>query len=236
MSQSLDLSITLTPPPAGSLPEVLATLILRCDKLGLTHMGDLLTDPLTPQEHEALRWYLEEYWQWPYEGFAERGRQVEKLLTYVGKRLYRNVFGTIEARDILHAWRLQSDFERQISITSNMPTALSLPWELLNDEQGFLVLRTQKPVSIVRRLPQHELAAFSTPFEPPLRILLITARPEGTGFVDPRSVAHELLDEMQEQVESGAVELEFLRPPTLQALRARLSDSKRPIHVLHFDG
>src|SRR5207249_3476085 len=37
MSQSpdlLDLSITLTPPPAGSPPEVLATLTLRCDQLG----------------------------------------------------------------------------------------------------------------------------------------------------------------------------------------------------------
>src|SRR5439155_18752708 len=84
MSQSpdlLDLSITLTPPPAGSPPEVLATIALQCSApLGLSHTGDLLTDPLTPLEHEELRWYLEEYWKWPYEGFAQRGQQVEALL------------------------------------------------------------------------------------------------------------------------------------------------------------
>ena len=80
MSQSsdpLDLSITLTPPPADSLPEVLATITLRCDPLGLSHTGDLLKDPLASQEREDLRWYLEEYWQWPFEGFAERGKRVE---------------------------------------------------------------------------------------------------------------------------------------------------------------
>ncbi len=30
--------------------------------------------------------------------------------------------------------------------------------------------------------------------------------------------------------------VEFLRPPTLAALRARLEDTKRPVHILHFDG
>ena len=74
-------------------------------------------------------------------------------------------------------------------------------------------------------------------FEPPLRILLVTARPEGTGFVDPRIIARELFDEIQEQVDAGTIVLEFLRPPTLEALRERLGDAKRPpIHVLHFDG
>src|SRR5579859_5709352 len=32
------------------------------------------------------------------------------------------------------------------------------------------------------------------------------------------------------------VALEFLRPPTLSALRTRLEDTTRPIHILHFDG
>ncbi len=42
---------------------------------------------------------------------------------------------------------------------------------------------------------------------------------------------------MQQQVDSGVIALEFLRPPTLPALRTRLSDaSLPPIQVLHFDG
>jgi len=238
MSQLLDLSIMLTPPSEGSLPDTIASITLRCDALGLSHFGDLLLDPLTPQEHEDLRWYLEEYWKWPFEGFATRGKQVELLLAEIGKRLYTAVFGNPMATSIVQAWRLQpGGAQRQISILSDIPHALSLPWELLHNEQGFLVLRTQKPVSILRRLPQSELPAFSLPFEPPLRVLLVTARPEGTGFVDPRSIARELLDEVEEQVEKGTIAVEFLRPPTLPALRARLSNSELPqVHILHFDG
>ena len=59
MSTLLDLAITLTPPPAGSPPEVVASITLRCDILGLSHTGDLLTDPLTQQERGDLHWYLE---------------------------------------------------------------------------------------------------------------------------------------------------------------------------------
>src|SRR5690242_8104837 len=242
MSQSpdlLDLSITLTPPPAGSPLETLATITLQCSApLGLSHTGDLLKDPLSSQEREDLRWYLEEYWQWPFEGFAERAKRVEALLPLVGKRLYDAVFSRQGARDLLQTCRLDpSGSERQISILSGLPHVLSLPWELLHDAQGFLVLRTRHPVVLLRRLPQGEAASFATPFEPPLRVLLVTARPEEAGFIDPRNTARELLDEVEEQVEQGRIAVEFLRPPTLPALRNRLADENRPpIHVLHFDG
>jgi tetratricopeptide (TPR) repeat protein len=236
MPQVLDLSVTFTPPPAGADPDVLASITLRYDAQGLTHTDDLLTNPLSKQEQADLQWYLEEYWKWPYEGFLSRGKQVEALLPQIGKRLYKAVFGTVEANSVLQAWRLQSGASRQISVISGIPAVLSLPWELLHDEQGFLVLRTRQPVSLIRHLPQRELGAFSTAFEPPLRILLVTARPEDTGFIDPRSTARQLFDEMQEQMESGAVVIEVLRPPTLQALRQRLKDSTHPVHLLHFDG
>jgi tetratricopeptide (TPR) repeat protein len=237
MDQLLDLSITLASPPPGTPSDIIASMDMRCDPLGLAHTGDLLTDPLTGEERESLRWYLEDYWKWPYEQFLRRGRQIEDLLVDLGERLYKRVFESREANNILQAWRLSSAEQRRISILSTIPRALSLPWELLCDEQGFLVLRTRNPVSIVRRLPQSELATLSTTFVPPLRVLLVTARPEGAGFVDPRGIARELVEEMEEQVQAGAIELEFLRPPTLHALRKRLGDSKRPpIHLLHFDG
>ena len=70
-------------------------------------------------------------------------------------------------------------------------------------------MRTQEPVSILRRLHKSESTTAATSFEPPLRVLLVTARPQGTGFIDPRGIARELLDEVQEQVEMGVIELEF---------------------------
>ena len=91
--------------------------------------------------------------------------------------------------------------------------------------------------SILRRLQQSAARRTrSARFEPPLRILLVTARPTGAGFIDPRGIARELLDEVEGQVEAGTMELEFLRPPTLTALRTRLKETKRPVHILHFDG
>ena len=122
MSQQLDLldlSITLTPPPQGSPPDAIASIALNCgEPHNLSHAGDLLTGPLTEKERIDLRWYLEEYWKWPYEGFAKRGKEVEALLVDVGKRLYKAVFGSADAEEVIQAWRLQPNVARQISIIS----------------------------------------------------------------------------------------------------------------------
>jgi hypothetical protein len=91
MSQLLDLSITLDPPPTEAASEIIASITLRCEALGLTLPGGLLTDPITWQEREELLWYLEEYWKWPFYEFAQRGKQVEELLVDIGKRLYQAV-------------------------------------------------------------------------------------------------------------------------------------------------
>jgi len=230
----LDLSITLTPTPAEAPANVLASMMLRCEALGLYYEAGLLTDPLTPQEHADLRWYLEEYLQWPYAEFASRGKRIEARLADMGKRLYQTVFGG--ALDLVQSWQLQPAQRRQISIVSTVPAALSLPWELLHDERGYLVLRTQHPVSLLRRLEQRSLGALLTRFVPPLRVLVVTARPSGTNFLDPCSLARELLDAVQPQIDAGAIDVEFLRPPTRAALRKRLQDKTRPVHLLHFDG
>jgi len=240
MEQICDLSIILTSSPAGVPPKVAASLEVRCELLNLIHGGEVFVDPLKQGELNDLRWYLEEYWQWPYEGFLERGQQIEALLPQVGERLYKAVFGRSEANSVFQAWRLQSEAQHQISIISDLPAILNLPWELLHDGQSFLAVDSKKhpPASIIRRLAQKARSVSSFPFELPLRILLVTARPEdkNIGFTDSRSIARELVAETQDQVEEGNIEVEFLRPPTFEKLRARLNDRTRPVHVFHFDG
>lgn len=236
MSQPLDLDLLLTPPPEEALPEVIAHMTITCKALDLSHAGDLLADPLTAREQEDLRWYLEEYWKWPYEGFLERGKQVERLLPIIGKRLYQAAFGSPAARHIMQAWKQDPAKERQISVISDLPKVLSLPWELLHTHTGFLALSTRQTVSIVRRLPEDTSKPYIVPFAPPLRVLLVTARPKSEDFVDPRSIARELVNELQEQVAAGTIVLEFLRPATFEKLCSRLRDEKHPVHVLHFDG
>ena len=101
MSQLLDLAITLMPPPQGAPAETIASISLRCDPQGLTYTGDLLRDPLKKQEREDLRWYLEDYSDWPYEQFFERAKKIENLLDDLGDRLYKAVFGSFGAIAIL---------------------------------------------------------------------------------------------------------------------------------------
>jgi len=233
----LDLSIVFTKPLPNSSPETLAHVALYCDALGLSHTGEVFTDPLTEAERDDLHWYLEEYWQWPYLEFAERGKRVEALLSDVGRRFYRALFERSEAQNIIQAWQQHVNSQHRISIVSEIASILRLPWELLADPQGFLVLHAEHPISMVRRLStKGEQTTLSPPFQLPLRVLLVTARPENAGFVDPRSISRELVNELQRQSEAGTIELEFLRPPTFSALRARLKNAERPIHVLHFDG
>lgn len=237
LQEVLDLAIVFTQPPPGLPPEILAHIAIQCDALGLRHGGDIFADPLTEAERNDLHWYLEEYWLWPYLEFAERGKRVEALLEEIGRRLYQALFGGREVQNIIQAWQQCGNVQHRISIISEIAGILRLPWELLADPQGFLVFLSDQPISLVRRLPtQVERVSLTAPFQPPLRILLITARPEDAGFVDPRGISHELVDELQRQSDAGTIELEFLRPPTFSALRARLKNTERPIHVLHFDG
>src|SRR5437667_8308644 len=105
LQEVLDLSVVFTKPPLDSSPEVLAGVALRSVTLNLEHTGDLFTDPLTQAERDDLFWYLEEYWQWPYLEFAERGRRVEALLGDVGRRLYAALFDGREAQTIFQAWQ-----------------------------------------------------------------------------------------------------------------------------------
>ena len=230
----LDLTITLTPPPSDASTGILAFLTLRCDTLGPIQCAGIFPDLLTQKERDLLTWYLEQFWKWPYEVFAERGEVVERLLPEIGRRLYHTLTEIPGSLRILEPWRLHPDTDRQISIITEIPAALSIPWELLHDEQGFLSLRTRRPVSIIRRLPT-QFATFQTHIDPPLRVLLVTARPNDEGFFDPRLVGRELFDVMSGAVSDGSVSIEFLRPPTLKQLRERLKQ-KNPVHILHFDG
>lgn len=187
-----------------------------------------------PMEDKALgeiRWYLERYWQWPTDIDKDRARKVEGALPQWGKSLFEAVFDK-DAKamrlfaDFLHA----RDDHNTLTIDTTEPRILRLPWELLRDEGGYLF---SQRVSIRRRMRQTR-AVKADGFTAPMRVLLVSCRPEGAGFIDPRSIAGPLLDALET---TPNVEVEFLRPPTLKALDARLRDTTQPrVHIVHFDG
>jgi hypothetical protein len=118
-------------------------------------------------------------------------------------------------------------------VDSADPRVLRLPWELAADEDGHL-FAARPPVVVRRRLHKAKQAPV-VQFVLPLRVLMVVSRPDGVGFLDPRSSAAALLDALAPLGEQA--EVEFLRPATLGALTARLADPARPaVHVVHFDG
>jgi tetratricopeptide (TPR) repeat protein len=214
------------------------------------------TAPLGPIEADDLRWYLEEYYRWPTTFFAERAKRIEEQLPEWGQGLYKAATAAESARDLLADWQHSAGgVERRFSIfvDSRLPEGsseteqvaaneaasalLALPWELLHDESGFL-FQGGSPVRVRRCLPKQR-AENAVPSRLPIRILLVSPRPEdkSAAYIDHRISARPLVDAVESLGELA--ELTVLDPPTYHALGEalrRASEAKRPFDVIHFDG
>jgi len=120
-------------------------------------------------------------------------------------------------------------------LRSSSPAFLSLPWELLQDPQRPTPLTLE--LSAIDRTLVAAGAAAAVPPGEMLRVLMVIARPAGLKDVGYQMIARPLVERLA--AVRGEVELEVLRPPTLEALTSRLQAAAaegRPYHILHFDG
>ncbi|WP_292994356.1 TIR domain-containing protein [Nitrosomonas sp.] len=211
--------------------------------------------PIGPIEVEELRWYLEKYAIWPSHYFRDQARKVEENLVKWGQLLHEEAMPAASTANVMLAWvRINDRAGRRFSIhvdatpESGAPEVevfaareaatllLGLPWELLHDGDGYL-FQGAKPTRVRRRLPNTKVLDVPV-VAPPIRILLVTARPEdeACGYIDHRASALPLVDAMESL--PGLV-LQVLNPPTLPSLRAELDRGRgenKPYHVVHFDG
>jgi hypothetical protein len=211
--------------------------------------------PIGPIEAEELRWYLEKYAIWPSRHFQDRARKVEQDLARWGRLLHEAAMPAAPTANVLQAWaRIGDHAGRRFSVlVDTTPEAgaseeevaaareaatllLGLPWELLHDREGYL-FQGAKPTRVRRRLPNTR--ALDVPVvATPIRILLVTSRPEDEAciYLDHRASALPLVEAMEAL--PGLVEIQVLSPPTLPALRRELDRARRrrPYHVVHFDG
>jgi hypothetical protein len=127
--------------------------------------------------------------------------------------------------------------EEQAAANEAASALQGLPWELLHDDKAYLS-DGKHSVRVRRRLPNYEnLPPVVT--ELPIRILLLSPRPEedGIGYIDHRASALPLVQAVESL--GDLVALTVLTPPTLGALEKELkraSDASQAYHVLHFDG
>jgi tetratricopeptide (TPR) repeat protein len=212
--------------------------------------------PIGPIEAEELRWYLEKYAIWPSEYFRERAQKVEANLAKWGQLLYAEALPAAHTANVMNAWaRIDDHAGRRFSIhvdaslkegatatedgweAESAALLLGLPWELLHDGRGFL-FQGSKPTRVRRRLPNTNV--FDVPIvATPIRILLVTARPEDEAcdYIDHRASALPLVEAMEAL--GGLVHIHILDQPTLPALRKELMrarSAREPYHVVHFDG
>ena len=215
-----------------------------------------LVAPIGPIEAEELRWYLEKFAIWPSHYFRDRARKVEENLVKWGQLLHEAAMPAAHRENVMKAWAKLGDHTgRRFSVhvdtvlevgapDADVKTAketatllLGLPWELLHDGDGYL-FQGAKPTRVRRRLPSTK--ALDVPVvATPIRILLVTARPEddACGYIDHRASALPLIEAMESL--PGLVKIHVLSPPTLVALRAELDRARgeqKPYHVVHFDG
>ena len=215
--------------------------------------------PLGSVELEEVRWYIERYYQWPTGVFKQRAQKTEQALPEWGQALFEAAVGGESAREPLKTWKrtngsrrfsVQVDGEPMegtaedvaVLVREAASDLLSLPWEILHDEEGYLS-QGGNGVRVRRRLPNRKqmqpLAA-----DLPIRVLLLSPRPEvddvgnAVGYLDHRVSAQALVQAVENLSES-LVKVDILHPPTFPALKAmlkRVKDEGDPYDVVHFDG
>ncbi|ABX06709.1 MAG TPA: CHAT domain-containing protein [Herpetosiphon sp.] len=237
MSQPNILTLECTAAAADS-PD-LAQWTLRLNQL--TASGLLPALP-TKEQRADFQWYFERYLDWPFLEFRERAMRVEAELATVGKALFAAIFeSSANAAKIYAEWMQVDAGVPTLQILSLIPAVLSVPWELLHDDFGFLNQRRINPVAIYRTVSSVRSKIVAQQFAMPLRVLVVVARPDDQNFLDPRSSAQTIFGQLQQlendqKLKPGMIELEFLRPPTYDQLARRLQDATKPVHILHFDG
>jgi hypothetical protein len=217
------------------------------------------TVPLGPVELGEIRWYIEKYYQWPTGVFKNRAEQTEKSLPEWGKALYDAALDSEEAREPLEEWKRKSgsrrfsvevdsaflkgtDEARVVLIREAASDLLSLLWEIMHDDVGFLS-QGARGVRVRRRLPNRKQTT-TLKAELPIRVLLLSPRPEvdddgnQVGYIDHRNIAKPLVQAV-ENLGAELVQVDILHPPTFSALKEALDKAIKednPYDIVHFDG
>lgn len=186
---------------------------------------------MTAKERDDVRWYVEQFMDYPEGGNETRAKQIERRLEDYGLALWD---GLQQQAPQLHQWlgHVQQTGGGRLELRAQTPrdeVAFRSPWELMRVGRGQLL--HQLGVTIVRRgnvnLAGHPPADTSQG----LRVLAVVSRPEEAGFLDPRYTPEAILAALADRRQ---VSIDFCRPATLKTLVATLeeaNDDARPYQL-----
>ena len=179
-----------------------------------------------------LRWYLEDYLQFPYGVYLQSAERVGKTMQAWGTVIFDKLF-TGYARDWYQDARRQNFADFRIKVTSDSPEIMSWPWEALHSrDDGWLALRCciDRQLSSIGDPPPLTAA----PAQDSIHILYVIPRPYGENDVSYNVLASSLVGYISKN--SLPVTVDILRPPTFDQLRKVLYDHPGHYHIVHFDG
>lgn len=192
---------------------------------------------ISDQDREDLRWYLEDYLEYPVDPAPTIAANVERRMAEVGDQLFRAIFqSNDDARDL---WAtLRNDLAgTRVEVASEVDTANTLPWELIRDTKTGVPLALEAHEFVRSQRQTAKRPRLLGTGQGQIRVLLVICRPGGGMDVPFRSVASHLvrLSHDPRQV----LKLDVLRPPRFDRLGEMLrtaSQRGHPYHVVHFDG
>jgi tetratricopeptide (TPR) repeat protein len=190
--------------------------------------------PMTQEDHKDIRWYAETYAAlYTADVDDDRAERIVKKLPEWGEKLFNAVFYDIAAQKLFFKFYNRITENRLVTVSAEHPAVLSLPWELLCIK-GKHLFHEDPRIPVRRCLADTKQSPFEVKPKEHLHLLFVVSRPIGESFIDPRSDPQAMLDALKGR---SAVNVEFLRPATLQNLENRLKDDSKPqVDILHFDG
>jgi tetratricopeptide (TPR) repeat protein len=191
---------------------------------------------LSTRDQEDLRWYLEDYMQYPQEPAPKIATRIERRMVDIGEALFAHIFQASEGTRQFWETICSQSHNMRVEIITPEPAGETVPWELLR-EPGANVPLVLEAQSFVRVAMSANAETLPTE-EGPIRILLVICRPGGGDDVPFRSVASRLIRGLTQEARAK-FRLDVLRPPTFDRLEQVLSEAHAagaPYHVVHFDG
>ena len=191
----------------------------------------------TKEDRADIRWYLEDYLQYPLDPAPKIAERIETRLNELGKELFKSIFWYNDGTKIIWENIRHRLKDTRVEIITDIAGAVTIPWELLRDPQtdAALALRAK---SFVRGYDNPAQRVQLPDTIQKIRILLVICRPGGVNDVPFRSVANKLIKNLGDK-EEKKFELDLLRPPSFSHLSKILRDAKgrgKPYNIVHFDG
>lgn len=193
---------------------------------------------VTPQDQEDLRWYLEDYLQYPFDPAPTIAARVEDRMVEIGTTLFKEVFQTSEQGRRLWAKLYERLSDVRVEVITTVREATAIPWELIRDPHTDTVLTLRARAFVRTHHDPVERPQVVDTVGGAIRILLVICRPKQGDDVPFRSVASRIVKALTENARA-VFQLDVLRPPTFARLAEVLRAAKqadRPYHVVHFDG